>query len=91
MKFSIDIGEKEKHVVEFNFNQLLGSLLITVDQKPVYQSKRLFNEPVHETFKFVIEGRERSEVRIEKRRKQLFGHQNRVFVDNRLARVVSGF
>lgn len=90
MKFTIEVGETEKHVVEFNFNQLLGSLLISVDQTPVFQSKRIFNEPVHETFSFVIDGREKSTVRIEKRRRQLFGHHNRVFVNNRLARVVCG-
>jgi hypothetical protein len=91
MKFTFEVGETEKHVIEFNFNQLLGSLLISVDQKPVYQSKRLFNEPVHEVYNFMIGSKERAAVRIEKCRKSLFGHRNRVFVDNRLARVVDGF
>ena len=81
----------EKHVVEFNFNQLLGNLVIRVDSEPVLQSTRVFNEPVNEVFKFVVGKKEKAEVRIEKRRKPLFGHHNRVFVDNRLARVVDGF
>jgi hypothetical protein len=87
----MELGEVEKHLVEFNFNQLAGSLMIRVDQKPVYRSVRLFNEPIHEIFHFVVGAEEKSTVRIEKQRKQLFGHRNCVYVDNRLARVVEGF
>jgi hypothetical protein len=91
MKFTLEIGETETHIIEFQFNQLFGELRISVDNEPVFQSKRLFNEPIQEVFNFEIGQRERATVRIEKRRKQLFGHHNRVFVDNRLARVVDGF
>ena len=90
MKFTLEVGEIEKHLVEFNHNQLIGSLLIKVDDKPVYQSRRVFNEPIHETYHFMVGQLERSSVRIEKQRKQLFGHRNSVYVDNRLARVVEG-
>jgi hypothetical protein len=34
---------------------------------------------------------EKTEVRIEKVRKQLFGHRNNVYVDKRLTRVFDGF
>lgn len=91
MKFNLTVGELDKHLVEFSFNQLCGSLAIRVDRKPVYQSTRLFNEPIHEVFDFVIEGNEKCAVRIEKQRKPLFGHRNVVYVDNRLTRVVEGF
>lgn len=91
MKFTIEVGETEKHVVEFNFNQLLGSLLILVDQEPVFQSTRIFNEPEREVYKFMVGNKEKAAVRIEKQRKQLFGHRNRVFVNDRLTRVVTGF
>ena len=30
MKFTLEVGEIEKHRLEYNFNQLLGSLLIKV-------------------------------------------------------------
>ena len=43
MKFSFEVGELEKHQVEFNFNQLCGTLLIRVDNKPV--------SPCHPPFK----------------------------------------
>jgi hypothetical protein len=90
MRFTIEVGESEKHVVEFNFNQLLGSLLIMVDNKPVHRSTRIFNEPVSEVYKFVVGEKEKAAVRIEKHRKQLFGHRNRVFVNDRLTWVVNG-
>jgi hypothetical protein len=90
MKFKIEVGEVEKHLVEFNYNQLAGSLLIKVDNKPIHRSVRLLNEPVAEVYHFVVGQMERSEVRIEKIRKQLFGHRNNVYVGGRLANVFVG-
>jgi hypothetical protein len=84
MRFSLEVGTVDKHLVEFNFNQLLGTLDIRVDKKSIFQSTRIFNEPVHEVYRFVIAGREKSEVRIEQRRKPLLGHHNTVFVNERL-------
>ena len=91
MKFKIEVGEVEKHLVEFNHNQLIGSLLIKVDKQTVYHSTRMLNEPVAEVYQFVVGQMEKTEVRIEKIRKQLFGHRNSVYVGNRLARVYDGF
>jgi hypothetical protein len=54
MKFSFEVGDLEKHHVEFNFNQLCGTLLIRVDDKPVRRATRLLNEPIHEVFDFMI-------------------------------------
>ncbi len=90
MKFKIEVGEVEKHLVEFNYNQLTGSLLIKVDKQPIHRSSRLLNEPVKEVYHFVVGQIERSEVRIEKLRKQLFGHRNCVYVGGRLANVFVG-
>ena len=91
MKFTLEIGDSEKHVVEFEFNQLMGQLCIMVDKQPVFQKRRFFNEPVNEVYNFVVGTKERAAVRIEKQRRQLFGHRHRVYVDNRLARVCNGF
>ena len=90
MRFKVEVGQLERHTVEFNFNQLIGSLLIKVDEKPVLKSNRLFNEPAHEVYHFCVGNAEKSTVRIEKQRKQLFGHRNAVYVDNRLTRVFEG-
>ncbi len=90
MKFKIEVGDIEKHQVEFTHNQLIGSLMIKVDKKTVVHTTRLINEPVQEIYQFVVGQMEKSEVRIEKLRKQLFGSRNSVYVGNRLVRVFEG-
>ena len=91
MRFILEIGSTDKHLVEFNFNQLRGTLVIRVDDRPILQSTRIFNEPVREVYHFVIDGAEKSDVRIEKRRKALFGHHNTVFVNDRLTQVIDRY
>ena len=87
MKFKIEVGEVEKHVIEFNFSQLVGNLEIRVDDKTVVRSKRLMNEPVREIYDLLVGEREKIAVRIEKKRKPLLGHHRRVWINNRLAEV----
>jgi hypothetical protein len=91
MKFSFEVGQAEKHRVDFNFNQLCGTLLISVDNKPIRRATRLLNEPVHEVFDFMVGNTERLPVRIEKKRKPLFGSRNVLYVNHRLTRVIDGF
>ena len=88
MRFCIEFGEKEKYRLEYNFNQLFGRLMIKVNGRPIKVTYRFVNEPVKEVHVFEIGRFEKSEVRIEKQRRQLFGHLNRVFVNNRLVKVV---
>jgi hypothetical protein len=90
MKFAIEIGDTEKHHLQYDFNQLLGRLVIKVNEKPIRQSVRLLNEPLLEVFEFPVGDCERSDVRIEKERKALFGSRNRLYVNNRLLRVFDG-
>jgi hypothetical protein len=91
MKFALEVGTTERHLIEFNFNQLCGTLMIRVDNQAIFQSARVFNEPIHEVYQFVIEGREKSAVRIEKRRKPLIGHRNTVYVNERITRVIDRY
>ncbi len=91
MRFTLEIGNADKHLVEFNFNQLYGALVIRVDNRPIFESRRVFNEPVREVYHFVIDGAEKSDVRIEKRRKPLFGHHNSVYVNDRLTQVIDRY
>lgn len=90
MKFAIELGDTEKHRLEYNFNQLMGSLVIKVNDKPIKKSVRLLNEPVLEVHAFVVGNHEKSNVRIEKERKQLLGCKNRLYVNNRLVKVFNG-
>jgi len=90
VKFAIEIGDTEKHRLEYHFNQLLGSLVIKVNERPVKKALRLVNEPLLEVHDFVVGDQEKSSVRIEKERMPLVGCRNRLFVNNRLVKVFSG-
>jgi hypothetical protein len=90
VKFVLQVGETEKHLLEYQFNQLLGSLVIKVNHQPVKRCVRLFNEPCREAFDLVIGEQERSFVRIEKERGLLFGQRNKIFVNNRLTGIYQG-
>ena len=90
MKFTIEVGETEKHTIDFNFNQLLGQLVIRVNRKEVKRNLRLIDEPVHETHLIEIAGVEKINVRIEKERRQLLGSKCRVFLNDRLYKFYEG-
>ncbi len=90
MKFTIEIGTAEKTRLEYQFNQLLGSLVIKVNETPIKKTTRLFNEPISEVHVFVVGKYEKSTVRIEKERKPLLGNRNRLYVNDRLMKVFDG-
>ncbi len=86
MKFSIDVGQMKKHRIEYDFNQLLGRLVIRLNQHEVKRRVRLLNEPVQETDWVKIGLKEAGEplaVRIERRRRPLLGHKCLVFLNER--------
>ena len=88
MFFSFEVGEQEKHVVSLNFNQMVGLLSISVDNREVISELRMLSLSLVKTYDFVVGVNERHAVRIEKKRKLfLAGLRNqkyRVFVDGRL-------
>src|SRR3954451_12769986 len=90
VKFAIEIGETEKHRLEYEFNQLFGRTVIKVDEQLFTRSYRFVNEPVLEVHHFEVGYKEASVVRIEKERKPLMGHRNRLYVNNRLVKVFEG-
>ena len=90
MKFCLEVGELERHVIEFNFNQLLGELRISVNRLEVKRNVRLFDEPLTETHTLRVGRDERLTVRIEKERKLLFGQKCRVFLNDRLFKCYEG-
>lgn len=90
MRFVAEVGEIEKHRLEYNFNQLFGRLEIKVNEQAIRKSVRLVNEPILEVYTFTVGQQERSDVRIEKERKPLLGCRNRLYVNNRLVRVFDG-
>ena len=89
MKLTLEVGEHEKSRIEYEYNQLLGRLVIKINDQTVAHSVRLLNEPVLEVHVLNVGVQERHVIRIEKERKQLLGHRGRLFVDNRLYDVSS--
>jgi len=90
MKLVLELGEQEKTVLEFHFNQLLGLSQIFINNKPVKQQRRWFSEPLFEAHEVEVGEMEKAHVRIEKERKLLFGQKYRVYVNQRLTRVCDG-
>ncbi|HXG48586.1 MAG TPA: hypothetical protein VNO52_13245 [Methylomirabilota bacterium] len=90
MKFALEIGETEKNLVEFAFNQLLGNTVIKVNRRVVKNERRLISEPVRESHRIQVGINEKWEVRIEKKRQQLVGGRFSVFVNDRLINVFQG-
>lgn len=82
MKFSIEVGEGEKHLIECDFNQLLGRALVQVDGRAVFQKKHWFSEPMVDTGN--VEHDQSVRIRIERERKLVFGSKYRIYVDDRL-------
>ena len=91
MTFALLIGETEKNLLEFSFNQLLGSTEIRVNEKVVKKTTRLFSEPLQERHEFEVGQNERHTVFIEKQRKLLFGQKYVVYVNQRIVKLLHGF
>lgn len=90
VKFTIEIGSAEKNRLEYLHNQLLGKMLIKVNNTPIKEARWYLNEPVTEVHIFVVGRHEKSTVRIEKQRKPLVGNRNRLYVNDRLTKVFEG-
>jgi hypothetical protein len=90
MKFCLEVGEAERHLVEFTFNQLLGQLQIRVNKKEIKNQVRLFNEPMSETHTIQVGSGERVIVRFEKERASTFTQRCRVFLNERLYKCYEG-
>jgi hypothetical protein len=91
MKFAIEVGGKsEKHLLEYEFNEWMGRLVIKVDNQEVKRSKCWFRGSRKEAYDLVLGEREPLNIRIEKEWRFFFGQKNRVFVNDRLIRCFEG-
>jgi hypothetical protein len=95
MQFSFEVGEQEKHLVNLDYNQMVGLLSITVDNRQVISELRMFSLSLVKKYEFVVGNYERHNVRIEKERKLFLAglrkQKYRVYVDERLIREYEGF
>jgi hypothetical protein len=94
MQFSFEVGEHETHTVSLDFNQMVGTMRITVDGREVVNELRMFSLSLVKTYEFSVGVSERHTVKIEKHRKLfLAGLRNqkyRVFIDGQLVREYEG-
>ena len=90
MRFCLEVGNVERHLVEYTFSQLLGQLHIRVDNKEVKKRFCFINEPITETHTIRVGDCERIDVRFEKERISTFSQKCRVFINDRLYKCFEG-
>jgi hypothetical protein len=94
MQFSFEVGEHEKHVVSLDYNQMIGLLSISVDNREVVNELRMFSLSLVRTYEFMVGTEERHAVKIEKERKLFLAglrkQKYRVYVDGRLINEYEG-
>jgi hypothetical protein len=90
MKFSLVIGEGEKHFVEYESDSFSGSFQIKVDHKEVKNCRRFFIKPLKETCDLDIGQQERLNLKMEMSRGMFSGEKTSVYVNGRLARCYTG-
>ena len=87
MKFAIEIGEVEKHVLEYERNDVTGYWQIRIDGQEVKQNKQILFNPRKQVHEFDVGNLERLSVRIEIERSLWGREMKRVFVNGRLAKL----
>jgi hypothetical protein len=94
MQFSFEVGFEEKHVVHLDYNQMVGLLSISVDNREVVREQRMFSLSLVRKYEFVVGDNERHSVSIEKHRKLFLAgvrkQKYRVYVDGQLIREYEG-
>lgn len=95
MNFSFEVGEKEKHLINFHRNSFWGNVHIKVDGQKVYQSFESFSVHLKANYNIKIGIHEEHDIKIIKTRPLLFAgfrhQQYRIFVDGNLINELEGF
>ena len=93
LDFSFPVGESERHMVHFSFDQFWGSLSISVDGKPVVRDWRFLSFNLTKEYRFIVGDKERHDIVIVQARKLAFaGFRSqtcRVFIDGTQAGLYS--
>lgn len=87
MKFAIEIGEVERHLLEYERNDVTGYWQIRIDGQEVKQNKQILFNPRKQVHEFDVGNLERLSVRIEIERSLWGKEKKRVFVNGRLAKL----
>jgi hypothetical protein len=100
MKFTLEVGEKEKHQIDYYRNWFFGTERLRADGKliasrSVLSPSNYVSFPLCRRYEFTIGDAERHRVVFEKQRPLLLAgfrpHVYRVFVDAKLAHEQQGF
>ena len=91
MKYTLEVaGNIERYLLDYQFNELLGSMVIKIDNQEVKRAVYLFGGPKKESLALTLGKNETVNVRIERERKFPFGHSSCVFVNERLVKRYEG-
>lgn len=95
MKFSFDVGNKERHIIDFSFNQFWGNLSIHVDGRRIVSDFRTVSFHLTKAYEFNVGTNEVHVVRIEKIRKLVFAGfrktNYKVYLDEDLVEQLEGW
>ena len=100
MKFTLEIGDKEKSHFEFSRNWITGSMRAFVDGRQVARQSPFsifthFSFRLRRRYEFMVGSEEKHKVVLEKQRPLLFvgfrSQMYRVFVDDKLVHERQGF
>ncbi|TDB90369.1 hypothetical protein [Actinomadura sp. 7K534] len=87
--FYFEVGQYERHLVEYFYDRFWGKVRITVDRHEVVKGSLLFSFAMTKRFEFTVGHQERHHVIIDKTRKVLFAGFRpsvyNVYVDGRHA------
>jgi len=95
MNFKFEVGNKEKHLIEFSFNQFWGNLYIKIDNEKTIKDFRMFSLKLTKTYEFEVGVKEKHNIKIEKQRKRFFAgfrkQHYKVYLDNNLIEEYEGY
>ncbi|MFN2578424.1 MAG: hypothetical protein ABR607_12120 [Pyrinomonadaceae bacterium] len=94
MQFSFIVGARERHQVDFSFDQFAGNLEIRIDGQPVVKDFRMFSVFLTKRYEFSVGAQEQHHITIEKKRKLFLAgfrpQKYRIFIDGQLVQTYEG-
>lgn len=91
MKFTIEIGKKEKQIISYSFNKFWGNVKIKVNNKKVISDFRLYSTSLSNEYHFEVGTIEKHQIKIEKIRPLIMaGYRSntyKIYVDEELFEV----
>jgi hypothetical protein len=94
MKFTVEIGDEEKHNISYNFNKFWGNVSIKVNGEKIKKDFRLYSLELSKVYEFNVGIKEVHAIKIEKIRPLILAgfrsNTYRIFVDDKLFKEFKG-